>query len=69
MEKEKQRAQQRKCYNCKHASASFKIADKTHYQCCHPKHAPGFESGELSPFDTLQEWYNTCEDHELKEAQ
>ncbi len=57
-----------KCYNCKHASTGFKIANKTHYQCQHPKHEEGFKSGELSPWDTLQEFYNTCESHEFKEA-
>ena len=55
-----------KCYNCKHASMGFKIAGKTHYQCNHPKHDTEFESGELSPWDTLQEFYNTCESHEFK---
>lgn len=57
----------RKCYNCKHASEAFKIAGKTHHQCNHPKHHAGFESGALSAWDTLQEWYNTCESHELKQ--
>ena len=56
----------RKCFNCKHASNAFKIAGKTHHQCCHPKHEAGFESGELSAWDTLQEWYNSCESHELR---
>lgn len=56
----------KKCYNCKHASQAFRIAGNTHHQCCHPKHKEGFESGELSPWDTLQVWYNTCESHELK---
>lgn len=57
-----------KCYNCKHASSAFKIAGKTHHQCNHPKHEAGFESGELSPWDTLQEFYNTCESHEFRQA-
>jgi hypothetical protein len=57
-----------KCYNCKHASSAFKIAGKTHHQCNHPKHEKGFESGELSPWDTLQEFYNSCESHEFRKA-
>jgi hypothetical protein len=57
-----------KCYNCKHASSAFKIAGKTHHQCNHPKHEAGFESSELSPWDTLQEFYNTCETHEFRQA-
>jgi len=56
----------KKCYNCKHASTGFKIAGKTHHQCNHIKHKEGFESGELSAWDTLMEFYRTCESHELK---
>ena len=55
-----------KCYNCKHASSAFKISGKTHHQCNHPKHEEGFKSGELSPWDTLQEFYNTCDTHEFR---
>lgn len=55
-----------KCYNCKHSSVGFKIAGKTHHQCNHSKHEEGFKSGELSAWDTLQEWYNSCESHEFK---
>ena len=58
-----------KCYNCKHASSGFKIAGKTHHQCNHPKHEEGFKSGELSPWDTLQEFYNSCDTHEFLQAQ
>ena len=57
-----------KCYNCKHASSAFKIAGKTHHQCNHPKYESRFKSGELSPWDTLQEFYNTCESHEFRQA-
>jgi len=60
------RSASRKCFNCKHASNAFKIAGKTHHQCNHPKHEARFESGELSAWDTLQEWYNSCESHELR---
>lgn len=60
--------QKRKCYNCKYASPAFKIAGKTHHQCNHPKHKAGFEDGTLSPWDTLQEFYNTCESHEFRSA-
>ena len=55
-----------KCHNCKFASPGFKIAGSTHHQCIHPKHEQGFESGELSAWDTLQNFYNTCESHEFK---
>ena len=68
MQKEilKTKAVSKKCYNCIYASSVFKIAGTTHHQCCHPKHDAGFKSGELSPWDTLQNWYNTCESHEFK---
>jgi hypothetical protein len=55
-----------KCYNCKFASSAFKIGNKTHHQCNHPKHKEGFENGTLSPWDTLQEFYNTCQSHEYR---
>lgn len=55
-----------KCYNCKHASDPFKIAGKTHVRCCHKKNEKGLLSGELSPWDILQEFSNKCEDHEFK---
>ena len=58
----------KKCYNCKHASSAFKIAGKTHHQCNHPKHEEGFKSGELSPWDTLQEFWQSCNDHEFKDT-
>lgn len=57
-----------KCYNCKHSSFGFKIAGKTHHQCLHPKHEKGLESGKLSAWDTLQEFYNTCDTHEFSQA-
>lgn len=57
----------KKCYNCKYASARFKIGDMTHHQCCHPKHVQGIQEGTLSAYDTLREFYNTCESHEFKQ--
>ena len=54
-----------KCYNCKHASRAFKIASKTHHHCKHPKHKEGLESGKLSTWDTLEDFYNTCDTHEF----
>ncbi len=54
-----------RCHNCKHASSAFKIAGKTHHQCNHIKHKYGLLSGEISAWDTLQEWYNTCDTHEF----
>jgi len=55
----------KKCYNCKHASKPFIIEGRTHVRCNHPKHEEGLTSGELSFWDTLQEFYNTCDSHEF----
>ena len=57
-----------KCYNCKHASKGFKIGNKTHHTCQHPKYREeDFKSGKISPWDTLVEFWETCKDHEPKE--
>ncbi len=55
-----------KCHNCKHASPAFKVGKKTYHQCNHIKHKSGMLSGEISAWDTLQEWYNTCDTHEFR---
>jgi len=58
----------KKCYNCKHSSKGFKIAGKTHLHCLHPKYKDeDFKSGKLSPWDTLMEFWHTCEDFEPKQ--
>jgi len=58
-----------KCFNCKFGGQQFKIANKTHLHCEHPKYKKeDFESGKLSAWDTLQEFGWTCEDHEFKEV-
>lgn len=58
----------KKCYNCKHAGNSFKIAGKTHMHCCDEKqyNQEGFDKGDFTPWDTLREFWNTCENHEHK---
>ncbi len=68
MKKQKDKKDIPKCYNCKFASTPFKIGGTTHHQCNNPKHDKGFEDGSISPWDTLREFYNTCEDHKLKNA-
>lgn len=56
-----------KCYNCVHADKSFKIVDVTYQHCKHPKYTrEQFESGELTPWDTLMKFSDTCKDHEYK---
>lgn len=64
---EQTKPQEPKCHNCKHASKGFKIGNSTHHQCLHPKHKEPMKNFEISPWDTLQEFWNTCNDHELKE--
>lgn len=64
---EQTKPQKPKCHNCKHASKGFKIGNNTHHQCLHPKHKEPMKNFEISPWDTLQEFWNTCNDHELKE--
>ena len=56
-----------KCYNCKHSGTTFKISKVTHQHCEHPKYTREmFESVELSPWDTLCTFSDTCDDHEFR---
>ena len=56
-----------KCYNCIHSGETFKISKVTHQHCEHPKYTREmFESGELSPWDTLCTFSDTCKDHEFR---
>ena len=58
------------CHNCKHRGSYFKIGKMTHLCCGHPKWTKeGFEKGEFHPYDTLMEFWQTCEDHEYKYIQ
>jgi len=59
-------AKKKKCYNCKFASNGFKVVNITYHQCLHPKHEPGFASGEITAWDTLMGFYDTCNTHEFK---
>lgn len=67
MEAYRQYCKKLKCHNCKHASKGFKIGNKTHHQCLHPKWDKEMRNYNISPWETLQEFWNTCDDHELKE--
>ena len=61
------RKKRAKCYNCKHSGTTFIIAKVTHQHCEHPKYTREmFESGELSPWDTLCTFSDTCKDHEFR---
>lgn len=57
----------KKCYNCKFAGKPFTIGGKTHMHCEHPKQDYRFENNpKYSAWDTLQEFWQTCYDHEPK---
>lgn len=56
------------CYNCKFSGDAFKVAGITHHHCHGPEYEAKDNAGEyISPWDTLREWWDTCEDHQLKE--
>jgi len=57
-----------KCYNCKHAGKQFKVGNLTHLHCEDEKQYPKekWESGELTAWDSLQQFNWTCENHEFK---
>ena len=60
----------RKCYNCKFAGKQFKITNLTHLHCENETIFPveKWESGELSPWDSLQVFSDVCEFHEFKDS-
>ncbi len=63
------KSKNKKCFNCKHAGKQFKIAGKTHLYCRHSKNKKDIEKGNIDPIDVLNEFWNTCEDHEKKPSQ
>lgn len=57
----------KRCYNCKHRSETFKVSGKTYLHCYHPKYKEeDMQSGKITPWDTLCEFWNSCGDFELK---
>jgi len=60
----------RKCYNCKFAGQQFKVSNVTHLHCEDEKQYPKekWESGELTAWDSLQKFSDTCEFHEFKDS-
>ena len=59
-----------KCYNCKHAGEQFKVGNRTCLHCEHPKWEKKYKEnpGEFSAWDTLREWWDTCDDFEPKSS-
>lgn len=59
-----------KCYNCKFAGKQFKVSNVTHLHCEDEKQYPieKWESGELTAWDSLQKFSDTCGNHEFKDS-
>ena len=55
-----------KCYNCKYSGQQFKIDKLTHLHCEHPNGEISGLSSPPSPWDTLREFWDSCESHEPK---
>ena len=57
-----------RCYNCKFSSQQFKLGNITYLHCLDEKQYPKekFESGELTAWDSLQKFSDTCKNHEFK---
>ena len=58
----------KKCFNCKFAGEQFKVGGNTSLHCLNQKLYPldDFNTGKLSPWDSLMNWYSTCKSHEFK---
>ena len=53
----------KRCWNCKWKGEEFVVYNKLHY-CQHQTYtAEKFESGEVSPYDTLHKVFDTCDKH------
>jgi hypothetical protein len=56
-----------RCWNCIHASVEFKVGKNNHVHCQSPAIDKYFkEVKNASPWESLRNNYNTCEDHEFK---
>ena len=66
--KKNNKTKKAKCYNCIFRSDTFKIAGKTYLHCfnedLYPKEK--FESGELTAWDSLKEFWDKCDKHNFK---
>jgi hypothetical protein len=59
-----------RCHNCKFAGPAFKLGKVTHMHCENEEYYKELLQTEEhpSPYDTLFEFYHTCERHQFKEA-
>ncbi len=55
------------CVNCQYSGDQFKIAGKTHLHCQSPNMEKEAEKDDFSPWESLREFYNTCDDFKQKE--
>jgi uncharacterized protein (DUF3820 family) len=56
-----------KCYNCKHRTEAFKVGKLTHYHCMSPTYKKQHNEGiDISPWETLRVFSDTCDEHELR---
>ena len=53
---------QKRCYNCAHASKAFKVLGNTHHHCLEPERL----KVSTTAWDTLQEFYATCQKWKAK---
>ena len=56
-----------RCWNCKYVGDYFTTTSKmNNHHCKHPRFESLFLEGKLSVWDTLYEFWHTCEYHKLK---
>jgi len=65
---ENSKPKKQKCYNCIFAGTQFKIANLTYLHCWDEKQYPKekFENGELTAWDSLMKFSDSCNNHEFK---
>lgn len=58
------------CCNCKFATKPFKVHKMTYVHCEDPTKytQEKFDLGEFTPWDTLREFGETCENHKFKQS-
>ena len=56
------------CGNCEYAGRRFKLDEKTHYYCEHPKWDEIYKKDPIafSKWDAIFEWWQTCDDFKPK---
>lgn len=54
----------KRCHNCIFYGTKFKIAGKIHAHCERVQYTEEqYKSGEVSPWDTVKVFYETCKNH------